>query len=359
MMETVVVLNDQKEWRKKERWYSFLPRFLQFPFKWITPEVMSWDELIDEMNKKMNFPGLTNAWTLPIKGRIDMLTTGIRTPVGIKISGSDRNKIEKIGIELEKIVGRMNGVRSVFAERVVGGLFFDVNFNREALSRHGISIQQAQDTFAMALGGKNISSVINGRERISVNIRYARGFRQNKEDINRILLDSPKGYSIPLSEVASIVVNKGSGMIRNDNGLITGYVYVDLTDSDVGNFVAEAKRVVAQNLSLPSGYSLSWSGQYESIQRVREKLKVVLPVTPSDHHGSHLYEYLFCHQNFHYFVGDSLFRHRCCLVALSVGLSHQYRHVGGHDRPVGGGCGNRRFHAALFGSRLSKEKETR
>ena len=279
MMETVVVLKDQREWRKKERWYSFLPGFLQFPFKWFTPEVMSWEELISEMNKKMNFPGLTNAWTLPIKGRIDMLTTGIRTPVGIKISGSDINKIEKIGIELEKIIKDIKGTRSVFAERVVGGLFFDFDFNREALSRHGISIQQAQETLTMALGGKNISNVFKGRERISVNIRYARGFRQNKEDIKRILLDSPGGYSIPLSEVASITVNKGSGTIRNDNGLLTGYVYVDLSDSDVGSFVSNAKRIVKEKLSLPSGYSLSWSGQYENIQRVKEKLKIVLPVT--------------------------------------------------------------------------------
>ena len=279
MMETVVVLRDQREWRKKERWYNSLPFFLQFPFKWITPEFMSWEELIAEMNQKMNFPGLTNAWTLPIKGRIDMLTTGIRTPVGIKISGSDKNEIERIGLELEKILKDVNGIRSVFAERVVGGVFFDFNFNREALSRHGISIQQAQDTLAMALGGKNISSVFNGRERISVNIRYARGFRQDKKDIERILLDSPKGYSIPLSEVASLVVNRGAGMIRNDNGLITGYVYIDLMGSDVGSFVTEAKRIVAEKLSLPGGYSLSWSGQYQNIQRVREKLKVVLPIT--------------------------------------------------------------------------------
>ena len=279
MMETVVVLKDQKEWRKKERWYSFLPKFLQFPFKWITPEFMTWEELIGEMNKKMNFPGLTNAWTMPIKGRIDMLTTGIRTPVGIKISGSDRKTIETIGIELEKIIKKMEGVRSVFAERVVGGLFYDFNFNREALSRHGIPIRQAQNTLAMALGGKNVSNVLNGRERISVNVRYARGFRQNKDDIKRILLDSPKGYSIPLSEVASITVTQGSAMIRNDNGLITGYVYVDLEGSDVGSFVARAKRVVGEKLSLLEGYSLSWSGQYENIQRVRERLKVVLPIT--------------------------------------------------------------------------------
>lgn len=279
MMETVVVLKDQREWRKKERWYSFLPDFLQWPFKSITPEFMSWEELISEMNKKMKFPGLTNAWTLPIKGRIDMLTTGIRTPIGIKISGADINEIEKIGIEIEKIVNQIDGTRSVFAERVAGGFFFDFNFNREALARHGISIQQAQATLATALGGKNVTTAVQGRERYSVNVRYARAFRQNKEDIRRILLDSPKGHQIPLSEVATIEVLNGPGMIRNDNGLLTGYVYVDLHTSDVGSYVKNAKKIVNEKLNLPSGYSLTWSGQYESMQRVKEKLKVVLPIT--------------------------------------------------------------------------------
>lgn len=279
MMETVVVLKDQREWRTRERWYSFLPKFLQWPFTFVTPNYMSWDELIREMNKKMQFPGLTNAWTLPIKGRIDMLTTGIRTPIGIKISGSDINQIETIGTEVEKIISNVPNTRSVFAERVAGGFFFDFNFNRESLARHGISIQQAQSTLATALGGKNVTTTVEGRERYSVNVRYARAFRQNKEDIRRILLDSPKGYQIPLSEVATIEMLNGPGMIRNDNGLLTGYVYVDLHTSDVGSYVKEAKEAIDKNLKLPSGYSLSWSGQYESIERVREKLKVVLPIT--------------------------------------------------------------------------------
>ena len=279
MMETVVVLKDQREWRKVERWYSFLPDFLEWPFQFITPSFMSWEELIKEMNSKMQFPGLTNAWTLPIKGRIDMLTTGIRTPIGIKISGSDIKEIEKIGVQLEKIINDVDGTRSVFAERVAGGFFFDFHFNREALARHGISIQKAQSALATAMGGKNVTTTVEGRERYSVNVRYARAFRQNKEDIRRILLDSPKGYQIPLSEVATIELTNGPGMIRNDNGLLTGYVYVDLTTSDVGGYVKKAKAAVAKSLDLPSGYSLSWSGQYKSIERVKDKLKVVLPIT--------------------------------------------------------------------------------
>ncbi len=279
MMETVVVLRDQREWRTKERWYSFLPDLLQTPFRWITPSFMSWEELIAEMNSKMKFPGLTNAWTLPIKGRIDMLTTGIRTPIGIKIAGSDLKEIERIGIEVEKIISGVEGTRSVFAERAAGGFFFDFNFNREALARHGISIDRAQAILSTALGGKNVTTTVEGRERYSVNVRYARAFRQNKEDIRRILLDSPKGYQIPLSEVATIEMVNGPGMIRNDNGLLTGYVYVDLSTPDVGSYVKRAKQSVNDNLELPAGYSLIWSGQYQSMARVKEKLKVVLPIT--------------------------------------------------------------------------------
>jgi Cu(I)/Ag(I) efflux system membrane protein CusA/SilA len=279
MMETVVVLKDQTQWRTKDRWYSFLPKFTHGLFSWITPAYMSWDELIKEMNSKMDFPGVTNAWTLPIKGRIDMLTTGIRTPIGIKISGGNLKTIESIGIKLEKIISEIPGTRSVFAERVTGGFFFDVDFNREALARHGLSVKEAQAAVGTALGGKNVTTTVQGRERYSVNVRYARAFRQNKEDIRRILIASPKGYQIPLAEVARIQMLNGPGMIRNDNGLLTGYVYVDIESSDVGGYVKRAKKEVAENLDIPSGYSLTWSGQYQSMQRVVEKLKVVLPVT--------------------------------------------------------------------------------
>lgn len=279
MMETVIVLKDQRQWRQKDRWYSFLPDFMQWPFRLITPSYMSWEELIEEMNKHMNFPGLTNAWTLPIKGRIDMLSTGIRTPIGIKISGSDLYEIEKIGAKIESELKSVKGTRSVFSERVVGGFFFDFNFNREALARHGLSVREAQETLATALGGKNITTTVNGRERYSVNVRYARAFRQNKEDLQRILLDSPKGYQIPLAEVASIEVQNGPGMIRNENGLLTGYVYVDVDTSDLGSYVSRAKKAVLESVSLAPGYSLIWSGQYESMDRVKEKLKVVLPLT--------------------------------------------------------------------------------
>jgi len=279
MMETVVVLKDQSEWRTKDRWYSGWPDILTFPFKWISPETLTWEELVEEMNSKMQFPGLTNAWTLPIKGRIDMLTTGIRTPIGIKVSGSDLIEIQRIGIELEGIIGALPGTRSVFAERVVGGYFFDFHFDPAALARHGLSTKSAQDSLSTALGGQNVTTTIEGRERYSVNVRYARGFRQSKEDINRILIDTPKGYQVPLSEVARIEITNGPGMIRNENGLLTGYVFVDVTISDIGSYVAEAKKLVGKKIDLPTGYSLTWSGQYESIERVKKKLLVLVPIT--------------------------------------------------------------------------------
>lgn len=257
MMETVIVLKEMDDWRPG----------------------MTWDKLIAEMDQKMQIPGLTNAWTLPIKGRIDMLTTGIRTPVGIKVSGSDLKELERIGVAIEKIITNLPGTRSVFAERVTGGFFFDFVFNRESLARHGISVQSAHDTLSTALGGKNVTTVVDGRERYSVNLRYARGFRQNKEDIKRILLDSPEGYQIPLSDVAEIVITNGPGVIRNDNGLLTSYVYVDVDTSDVGGYVARAKKKVEEELNLTPGYSLTWSGQFQSMSRVREKLKLVLPIT--------------------------------------------------------------------------------
>lgn len=279
MMETVVVLKDRDEWRKVERWHSFLPDILKKPFTLFWPEHISWEDLIKEFDQSMKFPGLTNAWTMPIRGRIDMLTTGIRTPIGIKVKGEDLKVIEEIAVELETLIREVEGVRSVFAERVVGGNFLDINFNREALARHGISIDSAQRILSAAMGGTNVTTTVEGRERYSVNVRYGRAFRQEKEDIRRILLDSSQGYQIPLGEVAQIEIVKGPGMIRNDNGLLTGYVFIDIEDSDLGGFIKKAKKIVEEKLTLQSGYSLQWSGQFESMERVKERLKTVIPLT--------------------------------------------------------------------------------
>lgn len=275
MIETVVELHPADQWRMKERWYSFLPDFMYPLFSWLTPATMTWQELIDEMNQKMQFPGVTNAWTMPIKGRIDMLTTGIRTPVGIKISGSDLATIEKIGKNIEAQLRTVSGTRSVFSERITGGYYYNLDFNKRSLARHGLSIEQAHNDVQTALGGMNLTTTVQGRERLSVNLRYARDFR---EDVNQILLSSPKGYQIPFEDVGTIQISNGPTMIRNENGLLTGYVFVDVTDSDIGGYVDKAKKQL-KDLKLPAGYSLSWSGQFQSMERVKEKLKVMLPVT--------------------------------------------------------------------------------
>lgn len=279
MMETVVVLKDQSEWRTKERWYSFLPDFLEGPFRWIWPAQMSWEELIREMNSKMQFPGLVNAWTLPIKGRIDMLTTGMRTPVGIKILGNDLKVIEQIGRELEALLPEVQGTRGVFSERVAGGFFLDFEFNREALARYGFTIKEAQDVLTAALGGKVVSTAIEGRERFGIQVRYARDFRNSIPDLERIILQTPNGAQVPIGTIAQIEMRTGPGMIRNENGLLAGYVFVDLDDVDIGTYVENAKKLVASKIKLPAGIALQWSGQYESIVRVKEKLGVVVPIT--------------------------------------------------------------------------------
>ncbi|MBF0313151.1 MAG: efflux RND transporter permease subunit [Oligoflexia bacterium] len=279
MMETTIILKDQRDWRHKERWYSFLPSFMQWPFKKIWPPFLSYEELIAEMDAKTKFPGTTNAWTMPIRNRIDMLTTGIRTPVGIKIMGNDLAQIEKIGIQLEKILTNVSGTRSVFAERVTGGYFLDFIFNREKLARYGITIGEAQDVLMTAVGGEPVTTTIEGRERYTVNIRYSYDYRSNIDSLKRVLLSTPKGALIPLGEVAQIEMIQGPAMIRNENGLLTSYVYIDIANIDVGTFVNNAKKLVQEKLKLPTGVALVWSGQYENMQRVAEKLKVIIPIT--------------------------------------------------------------------------------
>jgi Cu(I)/Ag(I) efflux system membrane protein CusA/SilA len=279
MVETTVTLKPQNEWREIKRWYSFLPHFLQWPFTLVWPNFMTWDELVSEMDKATKFPGTTNAWTMPIRNRIDMLTTGIRTPVGIKVMGGDIDQIEKVGIELERIMPQIKGTRSVYAERIGGGYFLDFNFNREKLARYGISIGQAQEVLMTAVGGDPVSKTIEGRERYTINVRYSRDFRSNIDDLKKVLIGTPNGAQIPMGEVAELEMTHGPAMLRNENGLLTSYVYIDVADRDIGSFVKEAKEVVARELKPPQGISLSWSGQYENMIRVKERLKTIVPIT--------------------------------------------------------------------------------
>ncbi len=279
MMETVIVLKPEKEWRRVRRWYSGLPHWMGSPFRPFWPDHISYEQLIDEMDEALKITGTTNAWTMPIKARIDMLTTGVRTPIGIKVFGSDIQKIEEIGTHLEMILKNVKGTRSIYAERVAGGYFVDFVINRDEIARYGLSVADVQMVVMTAIGGENITTTVEGRERYSINVRYSREFRDDIEKLKRVLVPTAAGQHIPLVQLADIRLVSGPSMIRNENGLLAGYVYVDMAGRDIGGYVEEAKKIVAKELKLPPGYSLLWSGQYENMMRVRERLKVILPLT--------------------------------------------------------------------------------
>jgi len=257
MMETTVLLKPEKDW----------------------PGHISHEKLIELMDKKLNIPGTTNAWTMPIKNRIDMLSTGVRTPIGIKVLGSDIDEIERIGIQIEGVVRNIPGTRSVYAERTAGGYFLDFDLKRDQLARYGLSIHDAQMTIASAIGGEDVAETVEGQERYSVNVRYPSELRDNVERLSHVFIATPTGAQIPLGQVADIVKRTGPSMIRNENGMLAGYVYVDIAGRDIGSYVNEAKKLVEDKIQLPQGYTLLWSGQYENMLRVRERLKVVLPLT--------------------------------------------------------------------------------
>jgi Cu(I)/Ag(I) efflux system membrane protein CusA/SilA len=282
MMETTVVLKPHDQWRKKPQWYSRrAPEWLQKILRHAWPDRISQEELIDEMDRALKIPGTTNAWTMPIRNRIDMLTTGVRTPVGIKIYGSDLREIERIGREMEPVLAQVPGTRSVYAERTSGGYFLDFNLKREALARYGLAVDDVQGYIMSAVGGESVTTTVEGRERYSVNVRYFRDFRSDLDALNRVLVSTPSGAQIPMAQLADIRLVEGPGMIRDENGLLSGYVYVDVAGRDLGSYVNEARRLVREKVEshLPTGYRLAWSGQYEYLQRVRERLTFVLPLT--------------------------------------------------------------------------------
>jgi Cu(I)/Ag(I) efflux system membrane protein CusA/SilA len=257
MMETTVMLKPESEWRKG----------------------MTWDKLVEEMDRALRIPGVANAWTMPIKNRIDMLSTGIRTPVGVKIFGPDLKKIEEIGKQLEGILQPIAGTRTVFAERVTGGYYLDINIRRDAVARYGLMVGDVGMLIESAIGGESISSTIEGRERYPINLRYARELRDDPEKLKRVLVPVMDGAQVPLGQLADIQLTAGPSMIKNEEGQLVGYVTVDMAGRDIGGYVEEAKRVVAQKIKLPQGYTLSWSGQYEYMQRAKERLIYVIPLT--------------------------------------------------------------------------------
>lgn len=373
MLETVVQLKPREDWRKVpyDRWYSnWAPEFLKKVFRplWPDKRTITWEELMAEFDRAMQFPGWTNAWTMPIKTRIDMLSTGIRTPIGVKIFGSDLNIIEGIGLELEKALSKIPGTRSVYSDRNTGGFYIDIVPDRDALARYGLTIGDINEVIETAIGGMPIETTVEGRNRFTVNVRYPRDLRQNIDRLREVLvpLPSPKGDiretampgmgyevvvespmlasnniddgyrvwaqmgdmnksgrsarkglptgsgmgamsgssmtgstamsagkvgspfqipegapAIPLGQIADIKVVTGPPMIKDEDGMLVGYVYVDMDQSqrDIGGYVDEAKEVVAKELTIPSGYHLKWTGQYELLEEMGRRMKVVIPLT--------------------------------------------------------------------------------
>ncbi len=257
MGETTVMLKPESEWRAG----------------------MTWEKLVDEMDKKIRLPGVANAWTMPIKNRIDMLSTGIRTPVGIKIFGPDLTKIEEIGRHLEKVLTSIPGTRSAFAERVAGGYYLDFDLKREEIARYGLMIEDIQMIIESAIGGESITTTVEGRERYPVSVRYSRELRDDPEKLKRILIPTANGAQVPLAQLAELKLASGPAMIRDEDAQLAGYVFVDMAGRDIGSYVEEAKKKVTEQVKLPTGYTLSWSGQYEYIQRAKERLLYVVPLT--------------------------------------------------------------------------------
>lgn len=258
MIETIINLKPKEQWR---------------------PGVTI-DSLKAEMDKALQFPGVSNAWTMPIRARIDMLATGIRTPVGVKVFGTDLGEMEKIARQIEAVLRTVPGTSSAYAERVIGGYYLDIVPDREALGRYGLAIGDVQDVIATALGGQTVTTTVEGRERYGVTIRYPRDLRSNPQAIaTDVEVPLPGGGAIPIGEIAKVQLTRGATSIRTENGQLTTYIYVDINGRDLGGYVADAQKAVAATVKLPSGYSIGWSGQFEYLQRAEARMKIVVPVT--------------------------------------------------------------------------------
>ena len=256
MYDTTIMLKPRDQWRKG----------------------MTYDRLIAEMDDRLHFPGLSNSWTMPVENRLDMELTGIKTPVGLKIQGPDVDRIQQIGSQIEEILGSVPGTRGIFAERVSQGFYINVDVDRAVAARYGLTVGDVQRAVSSGMGGENIATTVEGRERYSINVRYLADYRNDLNALRRILIMTPTGAQIPLGEVARITLSPGPSMIRDEGGLLTGYVYVDLATSDYGSYVDNAQRVLDRQLHLPAGYTLKWSGEYEFQLRARKRLTVILPI---------------------------------------------------------------------------------
>ncbi len=285
MVETTVTLKPEDQWRKisVERWYSkkWIPEFAKVPFRYIWPEerTIDWEELIAEMDSKVQIPSYANAWLFPIRTRIDMITTGIRTPVGVKVLGPKLEVIEQVGLEVEEAIKEVSGTRSAFYERVTGGYYLDFEVDRQEAARYGLAVEDINDVIESAIGGMSVTTTIEGRERYPVNVRYARSFRDDLNSLGNVLVSTSSGAQIPISQLAHMTLTTGPSMIKNEEGFLAGFIFVDVAGRDLGGYVKEAKQVVAEKVKLPAGYSIVWSGQYEYMERVKSRLLVVVPFT--------------------------------------------------------------------------------
>lgn len=257
MVETTIMLKPESEWRPG----------------------MTVKKLIDEMDQAIHFPGVTNAWTMPIKTRTDMLSTGIKTPVGIKISGPNLDTLQTIGEKVEAVMRTVPNTLSAYAERAVGGNYVDVNINRQEAARYGLTIQDVEDVIQSAMGGMNITTTVEGLERYPVNLRYGREQRDNIDDLKRVLVPTPTGAQVPMGQIAEFTVHKGPMVVKTEGTRPNAWVYVDLKTSDIGSYIKEAQRTVEQKIHLPAGYSLIWSGEFEYMQHANQRLMIVIPMT--------------------------------------------------------------------------------
>ncbi|WP_228013134.1 efflux RND transporter permease subunit, partial [Vibrio sp. OPT18] len=257
MIETVIQLKSRDQWR----------------------DGVTTESLRKEFDDLIQFPGLTNAWVMPIKTRIDMLATGIKTPIGIKIAGPELSVIEDIGSQLEPILNGVSGTASVYAERVAGGRYVTIDIKRRSAARYGLSIKEVQQVISTAVGGMNVGETVEGLERYPINVRYPQSYRDSVVKLQNLPLVTPNGARIALSDVADIRYEDGPPMIKTENARPNGWVFVDIEGRDLGSYVAEAQKVVTDQIVLPAGYSLAWSGQYEYMERAKERLSVVVPIT--------------------------------------------------------------------------------
>src|SRR5882757_6738946 len=239
---------------------------------------MTYEKLIQEMDAKLQFPGLSNIWTMPVENRLDMELTGIKTPLGLKIQGPNLDGIQQVGAQVQQILSAIPEMRSIFAERVSQGFYLNIEVNRAEAARYGLTIADVQQAVTSGIGGEMVAENVEGRERYPVNVRYGRDFRDNVEELRRVLIGTPTGAQIPISEVAKVSFSRGPSMIRDEDGALTGYVYIDLNTKDYGGFVASANNLFRQKLALPPGYTYKWSGEYEFELRAKERLQLILPV---------------------------------------------------------------------------------